>query len=103
MTLTGDLHFLGYLIKTTRYQDNPEDWSQEYCKDWFDEDQYEPAFAQDVNACPCTLQQALADQARFVANPWCDSTLQSPEGIKALDFCFARPGIKHCALDILQR
>ncbi|XP_071806166.1 sushi domain-containing protein 2-like [Asterias amurensis] len=102
VTLTGDLHFLGYLIKTKSYQDNPEEWSQEYCRDWFDEDQYEPAFAQDVNACPCTLQQALADQARFVANPWCDSTLQSPEGIKALDFCFARPGIKHCALDILQ-
>ena len=54
-------------------------------------------------ACPCTLGQALADQGRFIASRYCDFTKQTPEALERLDYCFARPNIKHCVLSIVSK
>ncbi|XP_038065540.1 sushi domain-containing protein 2-like isoform X2 [Patiria miniata] len=100
MTLTSGMHFLGYLLGEDGYQTDSQTWSDNYCKAWYEKDKLKEDFIDDLNACPCSLEQALADQARFVANPYCDSTKQ-PAG-SPLNYCFARPEIKHCVLGIVR-
>ncbi|XP_022099271.1 sushi domain-containing protein 2-like [Acanthaster planci] len=100
--LSSSLHFLGYLLGEEAYQRDPRAWSNKYCEQWYEEDKKKGEFVNDLNACPCSLEQALADQARFVASPYCDSTKQPPERLEALDYCFARPEIKHCVLGVFR-
>ncbi|KAK2161853.1 hypothetical protein LSH36_108g00007 [Paralvinella palmiformis] len=50
-----------------------DDWAEQFCSRWFDYEMANTTWYDDLEPCPVTERQALADSGRFVWNP-CNSS-----------------------------
>ena len=63
---------------------NPESSSDagNWCKDWAEEEDVLDIKGDNVNPCPCTLNQAMADVGHFERDPWCSSNSSEKDNCK---------------------
>lgn len=85
-------HALGYILEE-QYQENPVQWSNDKCIDWSSTDN--SAYTSSLLACPCTLDQALADSGRFQPDTGCSMFSGS--------VCTYHVGAKHCVRSVFAR
>ncbi|XP_058804487.1 protein mesh isoform X2 [Phymastichus coffea] len=67
-----------------------EKWPHYLCDKWLMNDRYLKNFAAGISLCPCTLEHALSDKGRFLADPNCDKD-SNPD-------CFYNKGAVHCVI-----
>ncbi|XP_072048712.1 sushi domain-containing protein 2-like [Amphiura filiformis] len=84
-------HALGYILNQ-EYQDNPIGWSTIKCDEWNQDEISLPDFVDELIACPCTLQQAIADSGRFQPDTGCSMYSGS--------VCKYHQGAKHCVRSV---
>ncbi|XP_072021726.1 sushi domain-containing protein 2-like [Amphiura filiformis] len=87
----SDIHALGYILNQ-EYQDNPIGWSSIKCDEWSQNETSLPDFVDELMACPCTLQQAIADSGRFQPDTGCS--------IYSGSVCKYHQGAKHCVRSV---
>ncbi|XP_062581789.1 protein mesh-like [Saccostrea cucullata] len=68
--------------------------SQRFCQNWLRQEYHlSRVSSQNIPPCPCTLQQALMDTARYQPDPDCNMVTKTRDG----DFnCLYRADAKHC-------
>ncbi|XP_033119207.1 sushi domain-containing protein 2-like [Anneissia japonica] len=89
--LYSKIHAFGYLLEEA-YQEASLNWSQSACLDWYLADQTTPDYIENLPSCPCTLDQALADDASFQPDTGCSIF----EG----SVCTYHQGAVHCVRSI---
>ncbi|XP_070554193.1 sushi domain-containing protein 2-like isoform X2 [Ptychodera flava] len=81
-SLWSDIHSLKWKFKVD---------ARDFCKDWASTDEErDQTFLDDLEPCPCTLQQARVDTGRFTAHPTCNEALSNE------DNCERRTLALHC-------
>lgn len=69
-----------------------EDWALQRCIDWFENDGKWRNVWMDMDPCPCTLDQAVYDFARFMPFLECDMTGDGG--------CYFHRGAQHCVMGV---
>ena len=90
----SNVHAFGYLLNQ-EYQDNPVGWSTMKCDEWGQDETSLPDFVDELIPCPSTLEQAIADSARFQPDTGCS--------MYAGSVCKYHQGAKHCVRGVAAR
>ncbi|KAJ8035373.1 hypothetical protein HOLleu_22576 [Holothuria leucospilota] len=94
LKLYSDIHPLGYLLED-EFQSDPQKWAADQCRLWTEVEDLKIDFVENLESCPCTLDQALADTARFYSIHSC--SMFHPE---VENRCILNKGAKHCVMSI---
>lgn len=81
--------FAWFFIKEYE-QEYGENWALRRCIDWFENDGKWRQYWPDIEACPCTLDQALYDFNRFM--PFLECDMNGDGG------CYFHRGAQHCVM-----
>ena len=65
-----------------------DEWAGELCNNWINTDRHYKNFAHEVNRCPCTVDQAVANRGAFAPDFDCDMDGNTN--------CFFHSGASHC-------
>ncbi|PIK35674.1 putative sushi domain-containing protein 2, partial [Apostichopus japonicus] len=89
--LYSDIHPLGYLLEAD-FQEDPFGWAEKECQAWIEREDAQQDFTKNLESCPCTLEQALADTARFYPDLNCNMFNDNE--------CLLHGDVKHCVISI---
>ncbi|XP_013418585.1 sushi domain-containing protein 2-like [Lingula anatina] len=83
---------LGWYFYNAALNTYGNSWSRQKCVEWYKADRKNEAWQSELPACPCTLDQALADFGRWQADVACDMNTGS--------VCAFHVGAIHCVRSV---